>query len=150
MTRFIWLVFAVTIFTTLAVSQPLKRPVAVPNDGRDSIRSTAAYAEVLLRKTELEAEAESLLMDFTEDYPKVKDLRIELDLLKIESDRLLAVKPVESAKLTIALGKLILGKVSHAAALKRLQVQYQDGHPSVKKEKRMVEIFEAAIKEILG
>jgi hypothetical protein len=29
-------------------------------------------------------------------------------------------------------------------------MQYQDGHPSVKKEKRQVEIFEAAIKEILG
>ena len=83
-------------------------------------------------------------------YPKVKDARIELDALKLESSRLLAVKATDSAKLTLALGKLILGKVSHVAALKRLQAQYQDGHPNVKKEKRMVEIYEAAIKEILG
>jgi hypothetical protein len=115
-----------------------------------SLRSTPAYAEVLLRQTELTAEVESLLMEFTEDYPKVKDLRLELDLLKAESDRLSAVKPADAPKLTLALGKLILGKVGHATSLKRLLSQYQEGHPSVKKEKRMVEIYEAAIKEILG
>jgi hypothetical protein len=115
-----------------------------------AIRSTPAYAELLLRKTELEAEAESLLMEFTEEYPKVKDIRLEQDILKAETQRLLVLKPADAGKLTLALGKLMLGKVSHAAALKRLQMQYQDGHPSVKKEKRMIEIFEAAIKEILG
>ena len=89
-------------------------------------------------------------MTYTEDYPKVADLRRELEVLKPEIDRLLAVKPNDSGKLTTALGKLILGKVSHAAELKKLQMQFQDAHPDVKKEKRMVEIYEAAIKEILG
>ena len=114
------------------------------------VRSSAAYAELLLRQTELTAGVESLLMEFTEDYPKVKDLRLELDLLKAEGDRLSGVKPADAPKLTLALGKLILGKVGHATSLKRLLSQYQEGHPSVKKEKRMVEIYEAAIKEILG
>ena len=91
-----------------------------------------------------------MLSDFTEDYPKVKEIRIELEILRTETDRLLSVKPADSGKLTLALGKLILRKVSHTAELKRLQAQYQDAHPNVKKEKRMVEIFEAAIKEILG
>jgi len=99
---------------------------------------------------ELESELESLLIDFTEDYPRIKDIRMELDLLKAESDRVLSVKPADSGRLTLALGKLILGKLGHSVALKRLLTQYQDGHPSVKKEKRQVEIFEAAIKEILG
>ena len=116
----------------------------------DSIKASPAYAELLLRKTELESELESLLIDFTEDYPRIKDIRMELDLLKAESDRVLAVKPADSSRLTLALGKLMLGKLGHSVALKRLQMQYQDGHPSVKKEKRQVEIFEAAIKEILG
>jgi len=116
----------------------------------DSIKASPAYAELLLRKTELESELESLLIDFTEDYPRIKDIRMELDLLKAESDRVLSVKPADSGRLTLALGKLILGKLGHSVALKRLLTQYQDGHPSVKKEKRQVEIFEAAIKEILG
>ena len=112
----------------------------------DNVKASPAYAELLLRKTELE----SLLIDFTEDYPRIKDIRMELDLLKAESDRVLSVKPADSGRLTLALGKLILGKLGHSVALKRLLTQYQDGHPSVKKEKRQVEIFEAAIKEILG
>lgn len=141
--------FATTLMVGAFVyAQPPSKSSAKPSPDV-TLRSTPAYAEVLLRKTELEAEVESLLMEFTEDYPKVKDARIELDALKLESSRLLAVKATDSAKLTLALGKLILGKVSHVAAVKRLQAQYQDGHPNVKKEKRMVEIFEAAIKEIL-
>ena len=115
-----------------------------------TVRSSAAYAELLLRKTDLEAQLESLLMEYTEDYPKVRDLRVELEVLKPEVDRILLVKPADAGKLSQALGRLILGKVEHATVLKKLQVQLQDAHPSVKKEKRMVEIYEAAIKEILG
>lgn len=114
------------------------------------IQSTPAYAELLLKKTELEAAIESLLVDSTEEYPKVKEVRIELDLLKVEMNRLLAVKPADTGKLTLALGKLMLGKVGHAAALKKLQANYQDTHPNVKREKKQVEIFEAAINEILN
>ena len=130
------------LFSVEALSQP-KPKVSV------DIQSTPAYAELLLKKTELEAEIGSLLIDFTEEYPKVKELRIQLDLLKIEINRLLAVRPAESGKLTLALGKLMLGKVGHAALLKRLQANYQDSHPDVRREKKQVEIFEAAIKEIL-
>jgi uncharacterized protein involved in exopolysaccharide biosynthesis len=115
-----------------------------------SLRATPAYAELLLRKTDLEAELEALLMEYTEDYPKVRDLRLELDVLKPEIDRILALKPGDAGKLTQALGKLILGKAAHAASLKKLQMQFQDAHPNVRKAKRMVEIYEAAIKEILG
>ena len=114
------------------------------------ITSSPAYAETLLRKTELTAQIESLLVEFTDEYPKVAELRLELELLKVEMDRLLAVKSADSGKLSLALGKLILGKVGHAAALKRLQATLQDNHPNVRREKRQVEIYEAAIKEILN
>ena len=130
------------------VSAQTKLPAKQPAD--PNVRATPAYAEVLLRKTDLEAELEALLMEYTEDYPKVKDLRLELEVLKPEIERILAVKLSEIGRLTGALGKLIITKVAHAASLKKLQMQFQDAHPNVKKEKRMVEIYEAAIKEILG
>jgi hypothetical protein len=132
-----------------AFGQPNSKPAGTAST-ETNIRSTPAYAEVLLRKTELTAELESLLMTYTEDYPKVVEIRRELEALKPEIDRLLSVKISDSGKLTTALGRLILGKASHAAALKKLQMQFQDAHPDVKREKRMVEIYEAAIKEILG
>jgi hypothetical protein len=120
-----------------------------PGTNTKAVQATPAFAEILLRTTELEAEAESLLVEFTEEYPKVKEIRDELGLLKKETERLLLVKAADVGKLTPALGKLMLRKVEHAATLKKLQIQYQDSHPVVKREKRIVEVFEAAIKEIL-
>jgi hypothetical protein len=134
-----------TVFETYAQT---KGPAKLPAE--TNVRSTPAYAVVLVRKTDLQAEMESLLVEYTEDYPKVRDLRLELGVLKPEIDRVLAIRSADAGKLTEALGKLILGKVAHATALKKLQTQFQDAHPNVKKEKRMVEIYEAAIKEILG
>ena len=72
------------------VSAQTKLPAKQPAD--PNVRATPAYAEVLLRKTDLEAELEALLMEYTEDYPKVKDLRLELNVLKPEIERILAVK----------------------------------------------------------
>jgi hypothetical protein len=139
----------ILVFCFYAVAFNQGKPAST-TPALDSAKASPAYAELLLRKTELQSELESLLIDFTEDYPRIKDIRMELDLLKVESDRILSVKPADSARLTLALGKLILGKLGHSVTLKRLLTQYQDGHPSVKKEKRQVEIYEAAIKEILG
>jgi chromosome segregation ATPase len=116
----------------------------------DPVRSSPAYAELLLQKTELESTLESLLVDYTEEYPKIKGLRVELRLLQAEMDRLLAVKPENSSRLTLALGKLMLRKVELETELETLRAQYKDDHPDVKKAKRKVEVFESAIKEILG
>ena len=125
-----------------------KKPVTA--EVVSSQRSSPAYAEVLLRRTEIEAELESLLVEYTEDYPKVKQDRFELDLISKESDRLLAVKPADATKLTEALGKLIVRKVELQGELWQLQQQFGDAHPDVKRAKRKVEIFEKAVKEILG
>ena len=112
-------------------------------------RGTPAYAEVLLRRTELEAEVESLLVEYTEEYPRTKQARYELDLLQKESERLLAVRQGDVSKLTLALGKLIVRKAGLQGELWSLQQQYGENHPDVKRAKRKVEIFEKAIKEIL-
>jgi uncharacterized protein involved in exopolysaccharide biosynthesis len=126
------------------------KPAAATAAIAAEIRSSPAYAEVLLRSTELQAELESLLVDYTEDYPRIKEIRTELAALKSETARLTAVKPADAGKLTLALGRLIVRKVEFAAALARLREQYKDEHPDVKRAQKKVEIFEAAIKEILG
>lgn len=113
------------------------------------LKSSPAYAEVLLRKTELLSELESLLVEYTEEYPKVKDLRFETVLLQKELDKLLAVNPAESSKLSAALGKLMVRKCELETNLWSLQKEFNDQHPDVKRAKRKLEIFEAAIKDIL-
>jgi uncharacterized protein involved in exopolysaccharide biosynthesis len=114
------------------------------------INSSPAFAEILLRKTELQAEVESLLSEYTEDYPKVKETQYQLAQLQKGMDRVLAVKSADSSKLTLALGKLIVRKCELETEVWALLNQYKEDHPDVKRAKRKVDVFEQAIKQILG
>ena len=114
------------------------------------VRSSSAYAETLLRKTELQADLESMLADYTDENPKVIDARFEIGVLTRDMDRLFGVRPSETGKLTEALGKMIVRRAGLATDLNRLLRAYSKDHPEVKRAKRRVELFDAAIKEILG
>jgi peptidoglycan hydrolase CwlO-like protein len=136
-----------------SVSRKPAKPVAEPTPAPapvSPLKSSAAYAEVILRKTELDADLESLLTEFTDEYPKVKEARIEIELLQRELDRLTAVKPADSGKLTQALGKLMVRKVTLHTDLKTLLTQYDEKHPDVISARKKVQVFEKAIKDILG
>lgn len=113
------------------------------------IRSSPAYSEILLRKTELQADLEAFLADYTEANPKIIDLRVELAALDRSLEKVFGVKPSETDKLTLALGKLIVRKAALETDLARLSRSYNKDHPEVKRAKRKVEIFEASIKEVL-
>jgi hypothetical protein len=130
--------------------KPNAGPKSVGSADVQAIRSSAAYAELLLHKADLDSNLNALLVDYTEDFPKVKDIRLELGFLKIEMDRLLAVKPSDTSKLSEALGKLMLKKVELETELDMLRVQYKDDHPDVKKTRKKIDTYESAIKEILG
>ena len=121
-------------------------------EGRDpvEIRSSAAYAEVLLRKTELQAETEGLAAEYTDEFPKLAEARYALEAVERERLRLLSLKPAAASRLTLALGKLMVRKAEQEVELWTLRKSLQEGHPDVKRAKRKVEIYEAAIKEILG
>ncbi|MDQ3322881.1 MAG: hypothetical protein M3525_10710 [Acidobacteriota bacterium] len=112
-------------------------------------KSSPAYAEILLQKTELESQLEDLLVGFTDDFPKVKQLRFQIGLLQRQTDRILAVGSANTNKLTLALGKLIVRKTELDTELWSLKAQYNDDFPEVKRAKRKVEVFEKAIGEIL-
>lgn len=115
-----------------------------------ALKSSQAFAEISLRRTELRSEIESLLVTYTEEFPKVKEYRFELGILDKDLSRLLKVKPEESGKLTIALGKLIVRKAALEVDLWDLQKKYGDDYPDVKRAKKKVEVFEKAIAEILN
>lgn len=124
------------------------KPVPLTNTGNQAaIKSSAAYAEILLRKTELEATLEDLTVQFTDEYPKVKEARFELGTIRKELDRILAVS--DASKLTQGLGKLILRKAELETDLWALLEKYGEAHDDVKRARRKVAAFEKAIKEIL-
>lgn len=126
-----------------AKAQPVKSAAA-------GYKASAAFAELRVKQAELEADAESLLEEYTEEYPKVKEIRSVLGFLRIETERLANAAPGSPERLSAALGKLMIKKAEMQAELVRLLETLQPAHPDVKRAKRKLDIFEAAIKDILG
>ncbi len=114
-----------------------------------AIRSSSAYAELMLRRTELAAELEALASDYTEANPRMIDLRAELGSIDHSLERIYAVKPAEAAKLTLALGKLMVKKAALDSDLSRQMRSFNKDHPETKRAKKRVEFYEAAIDGIL-
>lgn len=112
-------------------------------------KSTAAYAELLLRKTDLESALEDLLVAYKEEFPKVKETRFELDLIQKDLARLLALGAGDTPKMTLALGKLLVRRAELQTDLWSARSQYGDEHPNVERAKRRVASFDKAIGEIL-
>ena len=113
------------------------------------IRSSPAYAEILLRKTELLADLDAYSEQYTEQNPRIIDARFELAALDKALEKVYGVKPSETGKLTLALGKLIVKRAELETTLNRLTRSYNKDHPDVKRAKRRVDIFENSINEIL-
>ncbi|MBA2378284.1 MAG: hypothetical protein H0V76_01760 [Blastocatellia bacterium] len=138
--------FLLLCSATAAAQAPAKPAPAVSNGAQ----GTPAYAEILLKSTAVEAELESLLLDYTEDFPRVKELKYEHGLLEKEKSRLKALKPDQVSKLSLALGRLIVQRVELETDLWKLSENYKEEHPDVRRVKRKLEIYQKAIAEIMG
>src|SRR5687768_3588662 len=135
--------------SSFAQADANKKPEAVKQPANTAAASPA-YAELLLKRTELQSQLESLVLEYTEEFPKVKEIRQTLVLIERESARLGKVKPADSSRLTLALGRLMIRKIELETDLWGLRKTFQDEHPDVKRAQRRVEIYEAAIGEILN
>ena len=116
----------------------------------ETFRGSSAFAEILLRSTDLESELESLLLDYTDEFPKVKEIRFTLSILTRDRNRLLQGKSAEAGRLSQALGKLIVRRAELETDLWKLLQSYKDEHPDVKRAKRRVEIYDRAVNDILS
>jgi hypothetical protein len=141
---------AILVLPAFCWAQQKEKKEATAASDQQTYRASPAYAEIVLRRTELSSNLESLVLEYTEEFPKVKELRQTLVLLDRESARLAKVKAPEAGKLTLALGKLIVRKVELEIEVWTLQRTYKDEHPDVKRAMRKVEIYETAIGEILN
>ena len=112
--------------------------------------SSAAYAELVLKRTELRSDLESLTLEYTEEYPKIKEIRFVLTLFDRDIARIGKVKPADSSKLSQALGKMMLRSIEIETELWNLQKNYKEEHPDVKRTKKKLEIYDSAIDEILN
>lgn len=148
-----WLLISALVLSApvvfVAQANTKKSNLPVNSNKAGAVKSSPAYAEVLLRKTELSAELEGLLVEYTEEFQKVKELRYESGLLQKELDRLLAINAADASKLSVALGKLMVRKCEIDTDLWSLLLQFNEQHPDVKRARRKSDMFGAAINDIL-
>ncbi|MEO8042499.1 MAG: hypothetical protein ABI646_07815 [Acidobacteriota bacterium] len=147
---FALLIMVFVLGSVAEAQKPLVIKGAVEAVEVSPIKASPAYAELLLRKTELQSDLESLALEYTEEFPKIKELRFVLGKVDRDMARLGKVKPADSGKLTLALGKLMVRRVELEGDMWNLQRSYKDEHPEVKRAKRKVEIYDTAIGEILN
>jgi hypothetical protein len=138
------------LFSTAAYAQPSTKAPASDARGQAEVRSSAAYAELMLKRAEYQSDLEVMLIEYTEEYPKVAETRYALEMIEKERNRLFGIRSADSGKLTVALGKLLVRKIELEVELWTLRKTFQDAHPDVKKAKKKADIYEAAVKEILG
>lgn len=144
---FLLAAFGVLLTPPSFAQRPSRTPAAVVTAA--DVSATPAFAEVLLRKVELEAELEGLLIEYTDEFPRVVNLKHEVGLLNAEIEGLRKVPAEQSGKLTLALGKLLVKRAELSTDLWVLLKTYKEEHPDVKRAKRRVEIYSNAITAIL-
>lgn len=151
MRRAIWLIGLAVLCGSAAIAVSAQtKPSSPASAAVNDFKSSAAYAELRLRRAEVESELESLLMEYTDEHPKVKEAKTLVGLIQKETERLQAASSRGSQRLTTALGKLMVRKVELDADYQLLLETLQPTHPDAKRAKKKVEIFEAGIKDILG
>jgi uncharacterized protein involved in exopolysaccharide biosynthesis len=150
--KFIFITAFPFLFSAVVCAQTDSRAKAVQIASKpiaQAVKFSPAYAELLLRKTEREAELEEFLLDYTDEFPKVKEIKFELDLLQKQMEKVLAIGASDAPKLSLALGKLLVRKTELEVDYWNLLKQYNADHPEVKRAKRKIEVYEKAVKEIL-
>jgi hypothetical protein len=144
MNRIILSLVFVSVFSVICFAQPKAKMSAT-----NSAKSTPAFAEIILLKTEVESRLEELLLDYKEEYPEVKKNRVQLGFINKESDKMLKLDASQMPKLTLALGKLLVRKIELQSDLSALLENYKEEHQEVARAKKKLEIFEKAIAEIM-
>ena len=137
------------LFSIAGSAQTRSVDFSQPQPTKQAIKNSPAYAELLLRKVEIETDLEDAMAAYTPEHPKVKELGFQLEIARILMDRVMMVNPADAVKLSPALGKLMVRKIEMETDLRNLKKQYKEDHPEVLRAKRKLDIFSKAVNEIL-
>lgn len=128
-----------TVVNSLGAEKPVTAAVA----------NSAAFAEIYAGKVEAEADLKVLTMDLTEDAAQVREKKLERDLLARAIRWLEALPAASQPKLTMALGRLAVRKAQAEANLKTVSQDYADEHPTVKKARARLAVYNSELEKLL-
>ena len=131
-----------------AVSSSAYAQTTTVNSDTDP-RTTPAYSMLIQRKVKVQAELETLLNQYTSEWPAAKRLRYELDAVESEMNRMAETMALKTVRLTSGYGSLILRKISLTAELQVLFQDYGSDWPETKTRRRELSLLEGELQEIM-
>ena len=120
-----------------------------PNRSEIDPKVSDAYSLLIQRKVTLQAKLESMVREYSSDWPPAKGLQFELDALKTEMRKMSEVDQSRTSKLTSGYGGLVLRKVSLTGEIQLLLQEQSSEWPVTKDKQRELELLDREIQELM-
>ena len=112
-------------------------------------KTTPAYSLLIQRKVKVQAELETLLAEYTSDWPAAKKLQFELDALKGEMKKLAEIDEAQTPKLTNGYGTLLLRRALLESDIESISEQEGSDWPTLKQKQRELDLLDAELKKLM-
>jgi len=142
----LFITFAVMI---VALASAVFAQQVSPKQAEVDPRTSEAYSLLIQRKAKLQSELETLLSEYSGEWPAAKRLQFELDALKSEMKKMAAVDQPKVSKLTVGYGRLILRKVLLSGEIDTLLREESSDWPTTKERQRELELLDREIQKIM-
>jgi len=141
--------FATFAVMIVALSSTVFAQQVSPKQAEVDPKTSEAYSLLIQRKAKLQAELETLLREYSGEWPRAKQLQFELDTLKSEMKKMAAVDQSKVSKLTAGYGGLILRKVSLSGEIDTLLREEGSEWPTTKERQRELELLDKEIQKLM-
>ncbi len=141
--------FAAFAVILVALSSAVFAQQVSPKRTEIDPKTSEAYSLLIQRKAKLQAHLETLLAEYSSEWPPAKRLQFEFDTLRDEMKKMAAVDESKVSKLTAGYGGLILRKVSLSGELQALLLEESAEWPPAKEKQRELELLDKEIQTLM-
>ena len=141
--------FATFAVIFVALSSAVLAQQVSPKQTEVDPKTSEAYSLLVQRKVKLQAELETLLREYSGEWPPAKQLQFEFDALKAELKKMAEVDQSKVSKLTPGYGRLILRKVALSGEIDTLLREQSSEWPASKEKQRELELLDQEIQKIM-
>jgi hypothetical protein len=99
-------------------------------------------------RVKVQAQLETLLSEYTSDWPASKKLQAELDALRLEMKKMSEMDQTMIPKLTNGYGMLILRKIALSGDVQSMREEWGSDWPPLKEKQRELELLENQIQKL--
>ncbi len=113
-------------------------------------KTTPAYSLLVQRKVKVQAELETVLAEYSNEWPPAKKLQFELDALEAEMKKVADTDEAQIPKLTNGYGTLLLRRAALDCEIQSLSQEQTSDWPGLKQKRRELELLDNELKKLIG